>query len=215
MNALKSLTVLPASFEASFGCDRTCPAHRTHWCRFNALFRRLGSARVHSHTVKIKVAYTDVDLLKKSCDSLGWKWLGLKDHSLFDGNYTGHGFKPEGWEFPAIFDAATCELRADTFNGQWGDDRKLDLLKSEYAMQTAINAAIDLGWQSERTDAGLVVYHPDGGQLTISKEGICETTGFIGAGCHAAREALHLAADGLAQNKPEYSQTAAQVQAGN
>jgi hypothetical protein len=37
----------------------------------------------------------------------------------------------------------------------------------------------------------------------------------MGSGCHEAREALNLAADGAAQNKPEYGQVAARVQAGS
>ena len=44
---------------STFNCDRTCPLHRTHWCRFNALFAKIGTARVHSHTVKITVPYKD------------------------------------------------------------------------------------------------------------------------------------------------------------
>ena len=148
-----------------------------------------------------------------ACDSLGWKWLGLAKHELFDGTYTGHGFRPEGWAYPAVF--CDGELHAYTFNGYWGDDAKLDLLKNEYAIATAQIAAEELGWQCERTESGLTVHHPDAGVLTISKEGICETTGFTGSSCHAAREALHLAADGQVQNKPEFGQVAAQVQAGS
>lgn len=207
---LTNLTTINATFD----CDRTCPLHRTHWCRFNALFTLIGSARVHSHTVKIKVDYTDPEILRKAVDGLpGWKWIGEKQHELFDGAYHGHGFTPEGWQYPAVF--ANGELHADTFNGQWGDDKKLDLLKAEYAICTAQHAAESLGWQCERTPAGLTVYHPENGILTVSKEGVCETTGFVGTSCHSAREALHLAADGQITNTPEYGQVAAQVQAGS
>lgn len=199
---------------ATFSCDRTCPLHRTHWCRFNALFSKMGIARVHSHTVKIKVEYKDPDTLKRACDNLGWKWLGLGVHSLFENTAAGHGFKPVGWELPAVLDA-NGELHFDTFNGAWGDEKQLELLKAEYAIATAQKAAEELGWQCERTDAGLTVYHPDSGVLTVSKEGICETTGFTGASCHAARESLGLLADGAIANKPEYGQVAAEVQAGN
>jgi hypothetical protein len=199
---------------ASFSCDRTCPLHRTHWCRFNAIFSKMGIARVHSHTVKIKVEYKDPDTLKKACENLGWKWLGLRTHSLYSTEATGHGFLPEGWEYPAVLDAAG-EMHFDTFNGAWGDPKQLERLKSEYAIATAQQAAEELGWQSERTESGLVVYHPEAGVLTISKEGICETTGFTGSNCHSAREQLGLLADGAIQNKPEYSAVAAQVQAGS
>ncbi len=198
----------------SFNCDRTCPLHRTRWCRFNALFAKIGVARVHSHTVKITVPYKDPRTLERAVKSLGWAWLGYATHQLCTSSALGHGFTPEGWLLPAILDAEG-QMHTDTFNGQWGDLAKLDLLKCEYAIATAMQAAEELGWQCERTDTGLTVHHPDGGILIVSKEGVCETTGFIGSGCHSARESLHLAADGLAQNKPEFGQVAAQVQAGS
>jgi hypothetical protein len=210
MNAMKlSLQTI----DANFSCDRTCPANKTHWCRFNAFFRLIGSARVHSHTVKVKVDYTDADTLHKACDTLGWKWLGQGKHELFDGAFTGHGFLPEGWSYPAVF--ANGELNADTYRDQWGEMSKLELLKAEYAIQTAMKAAEELGWQCERTEAGLTVYHPEAGVLTVSKEGICETTGFVGSSCHSAREALKLAADGNIQNKSEFSDVKLEVQAGS
>jgi hypothetical protein len=211
MDTMHALTTFNAT--ASFDCDRTCPRHRTHWCRFNALFCLIGSVRVHSHTAKIRVDYTDPGLLEVACKSLGWKWLGLQTHDLFDGVYRGHGFLPEGWAYPVVF--SNGELHADTFNGSWGDEKQLDKLKCEYAIATAQQAAESLGWQCERTEAGLTVYHPEAGVLTVSKHGVCEATGFIGSSCHAAREALHLAVDGQVQNTPEFGQVAAQVQAGS
>jgi hypothetical protein len=186
--------------------------HKTHWCRFNALFRLIGAPRVHSHTVKIKVDYRDPRALEIACNNLAWNWHGFGNHHLYDGTYSGHGFTPEGWNYPAVLTNDT--MHADTFGGRWGDDAQLDKLRSEYAMASAQLAAQQLGWQCERTERGLTVYHPEGGILTLSNEGICETTGFIGAGCHTAREALGLQADGQAQNKPEFGQTAAQIQAG-
>ena len=198
-----------------FACDRTCPAHRTHWCRFNALFRKLGTARVHSHTVKIQVEYRDPRALEFSVRRLSkWTWIGPGEHDLFSTRATGLAFKPEGWVYPAVLDAEGI-LHTDTYEGIWGDVKKLDLLKQEYLFGQAEQAATELGWQHERTNAGLVVYHPQGGTLTLNHDGVCETTGFVGAGCHSAREALHLIADGPVQNKPEFSQVAAQVQTSN
>lgn len=194
----------------SFDCARTCPANRTHWCRFNALFRLIGAPRVHSHTVRIRVEYTDSELLEMACKNLGWQWHGQGKHKLYDGIYTGHGFTPQGWSYPAVF--ANGEIHADTFGGRWGEDSQLLKLKAEYMLASAQNAASVLGWNCERNDAGLTIYHPEQGTLTISKDGVCETNGFVGSGCHAAREALGILADGAAQNKPEYAQTEAQIQ---
>jgi len=205
---------------ASFTCPRTCPhfENRTadgHFdCRFRAVIDTIGSTRTTSHTVKVKVEYRDPRTLERACKTLGWKWLGYGKHTLSENSVTGHGFMPETFLLPAVLDSEG-ELHFDTYEGSWGDQTKLELLKSEYALATAEQAAEELGWQTERTAEGLTVHHPAGGILTMSKEGICETTGFIGSGCHAARESLKLAADGAVQNKPEYGQVAAQVQAGS
>jgi len=203
-----SLTIIGATFD----CARTCPANRTHWCRFNALFRLIGAtARVHSHTVKVKVPYSDPDTLERACRSLGWRWLGHKTHELFDGSRVGHGFLPDGWTYPAVF--ADGEIHSDTFNGRWGDDAQLDKIKTEYAIASAQRAAEELGWQCERTADGLTVHHPTGGILHVGAD-VCETTGFLGDACHAAREALGLLADGQVQNTPEFSQVRAEVREG-
>ncbi len=151
---------------ASFNCPRTC--HLRELCRFMPVISKIGGTQVFSHTVKVKVDYTDPRTLESACKSLGWKWLGLKLHHLFDGDYQGHGFTPQGWEYPAVLDVSG-ELQYDTFNGAWGDERQLERLKAEYAIATAEQAATDLGWQCERTEDGLTVHHPDAGILTISK----------------------------------------------
>ena len=69
---------------------------------------------------------------------------------------------------------------------------KLDQLKIEYAYAKTEVEARNLGWLSEHTDAGLVVYCPSGGTLTVSKDGTCATQGFTGGACHEARLQLGL-----------------------
>ena len=183
----------------NFSCPRTCPMFEKRTtdglfdCRFRAIIDRIGPTRTTSHTVKVRVDYRDPRALELACDRLKWKWHGFGKHELFEAGVTGHGFTPEGWYYPAVLDA-DGEMHSDTFNGSWGDPAKMDLLKGEYAMATAQLAAKELGWQSERTDAGLIIYHPSAGVLTISKHGNCETTGFVGSSCHAARESLGLLA---------------------
>jgi hypothetical protein len=85
-------------------------------------------------------------------------------------------------------------LHHDTYGGQWGNPADLDTLRSAYLLGATQRQAQLLGWLTELTPAGLVVYHPDGGTLTVSPEGTCETAGFVGAGCHEARLALGLQA---------------------
>lgn len=204
----------------NFTCPRTCPHYdrRTadgHFdCRFRAVLDHVGPTRVHSHTVKIKVEYRDPRVLERACNNLGWKWHGQAKHHLYEADVQGHGFTPEGWSYPAVL-ASDGELHYDTFNGHWGDETKLEALRSEYAMVAAEQAAMDLGWQTQRTETGLTVFHPQGGILTVSRDGVCETTGFVGSSCHDARTALKLVADGAITEKPEVGAVVAQVHAGN
>jgi len=152
--------------------------------------------------------------LERACNNLGWKWHGQAKHHLYEADVQGHGFTPEGWSYPAVL-ASDGELHYDTFNGHWGDETKLEALRSEYAMVAAEQAAMDLGWQTQRTETGLTVFHPQGGILTVSRDGVCETTGFVGSSCHDARTALKLVADGAITEKPEVGAVVAQVHAGN
>ena len=193
-------TALPI---ASFDCARTCPAHKTHWCRFNALFRLVGIPRVHSHTVKIKVSYTDPDALRDAVTALGWQWLGCKTHQLFSGQTaTGHGFQIPSWRYPCVLQSGG-ELAYDDYNGAWGNVADLEALKTAYLSTNVETAANLLGWQTERTPQGITVYHPEGGTITVDRQGVCETSGFIGRSCHEAREALGLKPDGAPTNKTE------------
>jgi hypothetical protein len=181
-------------------------------CRFMPVLRTLGIATVYSHTVRVKVDYRDPDQLRAAVEAMGGAWIGQGTHQLFAGqSATGHGFTLPGWNFPLVLDSAG-ELHFDDFSGSWGDTKHLEQLKTEYAFVKTEREAQLLGWQTERTDNGLLVYHPDGGLLTVSREMVCETTGFVGTGCHDARLALGLAADGSPVNKVEHDQAAARIQ---
>lgn len=195
----------------SFTCPRTCPAHRTHWCRFNALFTMIGAPRVHSHTVKIKVDYRDPDALRSAVLALGGAWIGAGSHKLFERAETGLGFTLPNWRYP-LCATPTGELAYDDYHGSWGNVADLEKLRTAYTTGTVERAALALGWQFARTQNGIEVFHPQGGVLTVSNAGVCETTGFTGSNCHDARTALGLAADGEPVNKAEHDQTLAQIQ---
>lgn len=196
-----------------FTCPRSCPSARTHWCRFNALFRLIGAPRVHSHTVRVKVDFTDADALRAAVRALNWKWLGQGKHQLYGSNAaTGHAFQIPNWRFPCVLDAAG-ELHYDDYNGNWGNVADLEQLRAAYLSTRVETAASLLGWQTERTPQGVTVYHPQGGVLTVSHDGVCDTTGFTGTGCHEAREQLGLQADGAAINKSEIDHMPAVIHA--
>jgi len=64
-------------------------------------------------------------------------------------------------------------------------------LLAEYSMAVAEKAAQERGWLCERTGEVLVVYHPQGGSMTV-KNGVAEAHGFAGNGCHDALQQLGL-----------------------
>jgi hypothetical protein len=177
---------------------------------------------VNSHTTKIRVEYTDREQLSLAVRAMGGKVLGMGSHQQYkgydpttggrvDNKITGFGFELPGWRYPVVLDSAG-ELHYDDYSGSWGNVADLVRLKAEYTFAATERAAVELGWTTERTVQGLTVNHPQGGVLTVSKDGICETTGFQGAGCHEARETLGLKSDGPIVNKPEYGQMKQQCQ---
>ncbi len=68
-------------------------------------------------------------------------------------------------------------------------------LVEAYQFGVVEQAAKELGWQSERTQAGLVVYSPAGGTVTVTPSGTVETAGFVGNACHEARTQLGIMVD--------------------
>lgn len=195
-----------------FDCPRTCPMAREEWCRFRPVLDRIGPVRACSHTVEIKVQYSDPDALQAACKALGWKWLGQGTHKVYATHHTGLGFHIPGWKFPAVLKDAGV-LAYDNYNGAWGDAKELEKLKAEYAMSQVEAGALSLGWMVERQGDSLVVHHPGGGTLTMNK-GDLDMAGFVGGSCHSAREQLLEAAGldaGAITEKPESAQCQARA----
>lgn len=207
-----------------FNCPRTCPQFNDRWCRFRPVLDVLGPIQVDSHTAKVQVEYTDPEALKCAVERMGGIWLGHGEYSLGDTEQKGYGFrlpmangrtKIDGkgyWYHPLVL-CDDGQLAYDEFGGVWGDVKQLPVLKAEYAMAAVETAAANQGWQSERTSEGLVVYHPQGGRLTYSNQGVLEAHEFVGTGCHDAMLQLGLNLTGLTA-KPEYAMQKAQVMVG-
>jgi len=190
-----------------FTCLRTCPLAGDRWCRFRAVTDQIGSVLVDSHTARIKVEYADAASLQAAVAALGGTWLGHGNHRLFEGQAMGHGFTLPGWQYPIVLQDG--ELSYDDYSGAWGNVADLERLKVAYTIAKAEQAALMQGWQCERTQDGLTIYHPAGGTLAI-KSGTIDANGFQGQGCHEAILALGLPLQDL-QSKPEFAQTTARI----
>ena len=163
-----------------------------------------------SHTVHIRVDFKDRKRLESAVKALGGRWLGKGTHRLYGGSYTGDGFTLPNWQYPLVF-RDDGQMAYDDFNGAWGDVKDLDRLRAAYALDTAQKAAETQGWQTEFVGENLVIYHPEGGTLTVAPGGTVDATGFQGKGCLDSILALGLPVES-AQAKPEFSAVAAQVQ---
>lgn len=204
-----------------FTCPRTCPLFSEIHCRFRPVLDQIGPVKVHSHTARIRVEYTDLAALEQAVKNIGGQWLGVGTHRLFEDDHQGNGFylpfangrERNGvamWNYPIVLEESG-QLAYDDYGGRWGDVNQLKALEQEYAYVKAELAAQVQGWQTERTSQGVTIYHPSGGSLTVSSAGQVEMQGFHGKGCHEALMTLGLPLDDM-QATSEYVQEKAQCQ---
>lgn len=189
----------------NFSCPRTCPRYGDIYCRFRPLFDILGPVVVNSHTVRVKVNFGNADALKAAVKAMGGEFIGVGDHSLFQGCETGIGFRLPGWLYPLVA-KANGELAYDDYGGRWGNTSDIEKLKGEYTLALAAKRCQQLGWQYEVVNGVMTVYHPSGGVLTVTTEGTVDAVQFIGSGCHDAIMALELGEVTEATPKPEFTQ---------
>lgn len=192
-----------------FTCGRTCA--RWHACRFAPV---LGASHgVHSHTVRVAVAVKDPDAFAAAARAMGGEVLGPGTFKLFETTETGFGVTLPGWRFPIVATDGAA-IAADHYDGAWGNPADLVTLSERYVIEAARAAAAVQGWYCEADASGaLVIYHPDGGTLTVSPSGTVDAAGFTGCGCDQAAgpiaEAIGRTVDRV--NKPEYLKERAHV----
>jgi hypothetical protein len=139
-----------------------------------------------SHTVKIKVEMRDRLMLEKVITQVRGTVLGDGVHRLYQGQEQGFGFNLPDWKYPIVL-KENGELAFDDYNGSWGDRKNIDSLKERYAIEAAKAAAEAQGWLTESiTGGGLLIYHPDGGTLTVKPDGSVDAENFVGTGCLGA-----------------------------
>ena len=217
-----------------FDCGRTCK--RWEACRFSAVFSRLGRNYVHSHVVSIQVEVRDLDALQRAAESLGlefrqdqqtYRWFGqwAGDYPLPEGMTPGqlgkchHALAIPGKE--SAYEVGIVEqpdgsyrLMWDFFLGGFGLEEKIgtgaEKLIARYAIEKARSECERLGWYAEEQASGeLLIYHPDGGTMTLRANGEIEADGFTGNACAGATEKI---AEALGfktgeTRKQEYNQT--------
>lgn len=195
-----------------FKCGRTCRVFER--CRFTPVLSALGRGQTaFSHTAHVKVDFHDLDVLARCITEMGGKVLGHGEYKLYSSTEQGWGFTLPGWQYPLIVTEG-ASLSYDNYAGMWGKLGDVETLRRSYTIECAAAAAAAQGWYCERQGESLVVYHPAGGTLTVTPDGVCDAMGIVGAGCHVF-EAIESA---LGQSrevtlKPEYFAERANVRA--
>ncbi len=195
---------------ASFACPRTCTPNVE--CLFGPIFRALGPTKVVSHTTKVVVQFNDRSVLAAAVAAMGGTMLGEGSHRLYGGSEQGLGFNLPGWRYPLIL-KADGSLAFDSYNGHWGNEADIPKLKGQYTIAVAAQAAAAQGWMTQtEANGSLVVFHPDGGTITVFQDGTVDAMGFVGTGCDAAQIIeLSIGRAGSREDKPEYFDTSAFV----
>lgn len=162
-----------------------------------------------SHTAQIAADYSHAGALAAAVEKLGGRLLGNGTHQLFDGPRTGVGIVLPGWKYPIVVSDGGY-LAFDDYGGSWGKLSDLDALHAEYSWALTEIAAQNLGWQTERTADGVVVYHPSGATITVT-DTRADLNGFVGGACQEAMRQLALPLERI-ESKPAMGQCAQQCQ---
>ena len=198
--------------KTNFSCGRTCAFRQA--CRFNTVFNALGArGKGYSHVTKVDVEIRDLDALETACKRLGlifnrdrrtYRWYGrsVGDYKLPEG-MTEKDLGQCSHAISVKDNARAYEVGlVDNHDGSyspvwdfWNGGRGLQAavgencskLAGEYTIEAARNAATAQGWVAQDNPEGtLTIYHPDGGTMTVSRDGTVNSDGFIGQGCSVA-----------------------------
>jgi len=162
-----------------------------------------------SHTAQIAADYADESALAAAVKAIGGHLGGRATHCLYSSRETGLAIVLPGWSYPIVVRADNT-LAYDDYHGAWGNVADLDRLHEEYSWALTEIAAQRLGWQTERTDEGVRVYHPSGATITVTSTEV-DLQGFIGGTCKEAMRQLALPLENVAL-KPAMGECAQQCQ---
>lgn len=88
-----------------------------------------------SHIVSIKTVVRDPIAVAAACRRLNLAEPVVGKTQLFGGEVEGLIVQLPGWNYPAVVDVATGEVRYDNYMGHWGDQAHLDRFIQIYAVE--------------------------------------------------------------------------------
>jgi len=90
-----------------------------------------------SHLVSIQTQVRDATAVAAACQRLSLPEPVLGTAELYGGSVNGLIVHLPGWNYPAVIDLATGEVKFDNYGGAWGDPVKLDRFIQMYAVEKA------------------------------------------------------------------------------
>ena len=100
-----------------------------------------------SHIVRIQTKVRDPAAVAAACQRLGLAAPVQGTARLYGGEASGLLVQLPGWQYPAVIDPATGEVRYDNFGGRWGEQAQLDRFLQLYAVEKAKLEARKKGYQ--------------------------------------------------------------------
>jgi hypothetical protein len=88
-----------------------------------------------SHIVKIETKLKDAVAIAAACQRLGVPAPAEGTAQLFSGQESGLLVQFPGWNYPAVIDVTSGDIRFDTYEGRWGDGVHLDRFLQMYAVE--------------------------------------------------------------------------------
>ena len=88
-----------------------------------------------SHIVTVKCQMRDPIAIAAACHRLGLAAPVEGKAQLFSGEERGLIVQFPGWNYPAVIDVASGEIRCDTYEGRWGDRVHLERFLQMYAVE--------------------------------------------------------------------------------
>jgi len=88
-----------------------------------------------SHIVSIQTRVHDPAAITAACNRLHLPIPVQGKAELFSGAATGLLLQLPGWQYPAVIDTITGEVKYDNFAGHWGDQVQLDKFLQAYGVE--------------------------------------------------------------------------------
>lgn len=153
-----------------------------------------------SHIVNLKIELRNKQAILNACLRLQWTVKENSTVSFFSNTVTGTAIYIPGWRYPAVI-TTNGTVAIDTYNGNWGNPDKLNILKQAYGIEMAKAIVRQQGksvYEQHNQDGSITLCILDSGleekriEMIVMPDGNIKmkTMGFIGKECKDAVKEL-------------------------